>query len=208
MRFGIFQVLSQFRQLVDGVGLTGLDLFHVGRKLVAMMRVADLEPVLARDEIEALRAEDNVTNAILHTQSMQLAEARHSGLIDTLLFLPIEDTLKRFSDHMGMCERIKGTVFPTTYGFVVSRAIWIFFLLLPEALAAHLGWLTVPFAFAIGFTFLMIEGVGEALENPFENAPSDTPMTAISRTIEINLRQSLGETDLPPKTEPVDGVLM
>ena len=32
--------------------------------------------------------------------------------------------------------------------------------------------------------------------------------TALCRTIEINLRQQLGETDLPPKLEPVDGVLM
>ncbi len=33
-------------------------------------------------------------------------------------------------------------------------------------------------------------------------------MATLSRTIQINLRQQLGETDLPPKLEPVDGVLM
>ena len=46
------------------------------------------------------------------------------------------------------------------------------------------------------------------LENPFENAAMDTPMTAISRTIEINLRQMLGEPDLPEPLQPVNGVLM
>jgi putative membrane protein len=33
-------------------------------------------------------------------------------------------------------------------------------------------------------------------------------MTAICRTIEINLRQQLGETEVPEKLEPVNGVLM
>jgi len=47
-----------------------------------------------------------------------------------------------------------------------------------------------------------------SFETPFEGASTDTPMTAICRTIEINLRQQLGETDLPDKLEPVDGVLM
>jgi putative membrane protein len=33
-------------------------------------------------------------------------------------------------------------------------------------------------------------------------------MTALCRTIEIDLRQQLGETQIPPPIEPVDGVLM
>ncbi len=33
-------------------------------------------------------------------------------------------------------------------------------------------------------------------------------MLALSRTIEINLRQQLGETELPEKIQPEDGVLM
>lgn len=200
----------------DGAAALAKDVIHrqiawnyaLGRKLRGLDPLEELEPLLSTDEIDALRAQKNVPRAMLHTQTMQLAEAHSAGLIDTLLFLPIENTLRRFSDHMGACERIKGTVFPTSYSYFISRAIWIFFFLLPEALAARLSWLTVPVAFSIGFIFLMIEGVGRALENPFENARSDTPMTSISRTIEIDLRQQLGETDLPPKMEPVDGVLM
>jgi putative membrane protein len=33
-------------------------------------------------------------------------------------------------------------------------------------------------------------------------------MTALCRTIEIDMREQLGETDLPPKLEPVDWILM
>ena len=60
----------------------------------------------------------------------------------------------------------------------------------------------------IVLAFLVVEQIGAALKNPFENLPNDTPMTALCRTIEIDLRQQLGETDVPPALEPVRGVLM
>ena len=169
---------------------------------------ADLEGLLSEDEIEALRPLDNRPNAILHTQTVRLAEAHRRGLVDRLLLLPIEGTLKRFSDHMGQCERIKTTVFPTQYSNFLHWIIWLFFLLLPASLAPHLGWLALPVAFVVSLGFLVIESIGRAMENPFEQAATDTPMTAICRTIEINLRQQLGETEVPEKLEPVNGVLM
>jgi putative membrane protein len=33
-------------------------------------------------------------------------------------------------------------------------------------------------------------------------------MLALCRTIEIDLKEMLGETDLPPEVEPIKGVLM
>jgi putative membrane protein len=55
---------------------------------------------------------------------------------------------------------------------------------------------------------MVVEQLGAQLKNPFENEDNDTPMTALCRTIEIDLRQQLGETDTPPPIEPVGGVLM
>jgi putative membrane protein len=34
------------------------------------------------------------------------------------------------------------------------------------------------------------------------------PITALSRTIEIDLREMLDETDVPPAMQPVNNVLM
>ena len=45
-------------------------------------------------------------------------------------------------------------------------------------------------------------------EDPFENFVNDVPMTALCRTIEIDLRQMLGETDLPEPIGPVNDILM
>ena len=60
----------------------------------------------------------------------------------------------------------------------------------------------------ISWIFTTIEIVGDNSEDPFENYVNDVPMTAISRTIEIDLREMLGETELPPKVEPVEDILL
>jgi putative membrane protein len=170
--------------------------------------LADLAGLLSEDEIETLRPMGHHPNSILQTQTVRLADARRRRLVDRLMFLPMEGTLKRFSDQMGQCERIKTTVFPTPYGYVVWCIIWLFFFMLPVSLAPHLGWFAVPVTLVVTLGFELIDSISRFLEAPFENASTDTPMTAICRTIEINLREQLGETELPAKLEPVDGVLM
>lgn len=61
---------------------------------------------------------------------------------------------------------------------------------------------------SLTLSFLLIERVAIYLENPFDNHATDTPMLALSRVIKINLRQMLDEAELPPRFEPVHGVLM
>lgn len=168
----------------------------------------ELEPFVPAAELEALRSEDNRPNAILHTQGLRLRDAREQGYLDAYLSLPLQATLARLTDHMGKCERIKNTVFPTPYTYIVSRVVWLFFLLLPAGLVEHLGWVTIPVSVVVASMFSMINMVSYYLQDPFENRTTDTPMDALCRTIEINLKQQLGETELPPKVQAVDGVLM
>ncbi len=50
--------------------------------------------------------------------------------------------------------------------------------------------------------FFILEKSASLMQEPFENRPSDTAVTAIARTIEINIRQLLKETDVPPPHQP------
>ena len=92
--------------------------------------------------------------------------------------------------------------------------VWVFAAVLPLGLMekfdklglGHL-WLTIPFVALVSWVFNTIEVVGHTSENPFENDIYDVPMTAICRSIKIDLRELLGETNLPPKAEPIDDVL-
>jgi putative membrane protein len=70
-------------------------------------------------------------------------------------------------------------------------------------------WLAIPFSIIIGWIYLVMELVGDYSENPFEGLANDVPMLSMCRTIEIDLREMLGETDLPePIKATKDGVLM
>ena len=53
-----------------------------------------------------------------------------------------------------------------------------------------------------------MEVIGDRSENLFENSVNDIPMTAICRTIEIDLREMLGEKDVPAKIFPVKNIIM
>ena len=71
-----------------------------------------------------------------------------------------------------------------------------------------MAFLTIPFSVLISWIFVTMEIVGDNSEDPFENFINDVPMTALCRTIEIDLREMLGETDLPPKIAAENDILM
>nr|WP_226994438.1 bestrophin family ion channel [Myxococcus hansupus] len=107
----------------------------------------------------------------------------------------------------GACERIKNTPLPRQYDILLLAITRAYLVLLPLGVVADLGWLT-PFVTAvIAFLFIGLDAVGRDIETPFEDDVSDTPMTALCRTIEINLRQMLGETKLPAPVQPQNGLL-
>ena len=69
-------------------------------------------------------------------------------------------------------------------------------------------WLSVPFTIIIGWVYMMMELVGDYSENPFEGLGNDIPMLSLCRTIEIDLKEMLGEEDIPPAIKAKKGVLM
>jgi len=61
-----------------------------------------------------------------------------------------------------------------------------------------------PFVVAIvAYTFFGLDALGDEIEAPFGILANDSPI-AICRTIEINLRESLNEENIPAPFRPVD----
>ena len=54
----------------------------------------------------------------------------------------------------------------------------------------------------------MMEIIGDYTENPFQGMANDIPMLSLCRTIEIDLLEMLGETNLPAQIEAKNDVLM
>jgi len=69
-------------------------------------------------------------------------------------------------------------------------------------------WMSIPFNVIVGWIFVMMEIVGDYSENPFEGLQNDIPMLSICRTIEIDLKEMLGEENIPPAIQSKNGILM
>lgn len=69
-------------------------------------------------------------------------------------------------------------------------------------------WLVAPFSVLISWVFTSLEQVGESTENPFEGGANDVPISQMSRTIEIDLREMLGESDLPEALKAVNNIVL
>jgi putative membrane protein len=96
---------------------------------------------------------------------------------------------------------------PKVYDYFPQLFVQIYCMLLPLALVTSMGWSTPLGSTLVGFIFLALDKIGRDLEDPFENTIFDVPLTSITTTIETNLRQLLGETQLPQAVGPVDGVV-
>ncbi|MGI9519332.1 MAG: bestrophin family protein [Pirellulaceae bacterium] len=181
--------------------------YALSRSLRGQDPTQDLAGLLDASEIEAYGESQNVPNAILLRQGRELRDLYSSERLELFSYVELERTLKRLTDSMGGCERIKNTVFPTSYSRMVNILIYLFVILIPFGLVNVPAGALIATSISLSFAFLLIDRVALFLQDPFDGHPSDTPMLTLSRTIEINIKQMLGETELPESLKPVDGVL-
>lgn len=64
-------------------------------------------------------------------------------------------------------------------------------------IAEHFVWFSIPFSAIVSWVFYALEVVGEHSENPFEGGPNDVPITDLSRSIEIDIRQLIDDDGIP-----------
>ncbi len=148
--------------------------------------------------------EQNIPNAILNKQGDLLASAD----ITEFRQVQIDETLTRLCESMGRCERIKNTVFPKSYSLLVHFIIYVFATLLPFGLDDNHIAIQIFLTALMPLIFISIERTAILMQDPFENLPMDTPMTSISTTIEINLKEFIDDENLPQKVKAEDYYIM
>ncbi|HVG26802.1 MAG TPA: bestrophin family ion channel [Acidobacteriaceae bacterium] len=169
--------------------------------------LAVLPGILEPDEIETLRGEKNVALTLQQRMGSRLRDCRDRNWVDSIEWQAMDGNLDDLADAQGGTERIKNTPMPKQYDYFPQLFVQIYCLVLPVGLVETLGWFTPLGSTLVGFMFLALDKIGRDLEDPFDNTVFDVPMTAICKTIEINLRQLLGETELPDPEKPIHGVL-
>jgi putative membrane protein len=174
------------------------------RKQDPLSEITALVPAPLR---EAMAGSRNVPDALLTAIADRLSILHRAGTIDTIAMAQFDGTLAMLGNMQGGAERIKNTPLPRQYTIFPRVFVRIFCILLPLAQVTDLGIATPLGSTMVGFLFLALDRVGADLENPFENDIYDVPLTSITRTIEINLRQALGMKNVPAPLEATDGVL-
>lgn len=157
---------------------------------------------LDKEEVTLYKKAQNIPNAMLLKQGEEIMALKTAGIINSYEHMQLDDTLSRLCDSMGKNERIKNTVFPKIYSTIVHAFLYLFILLLPFSLVMKFGLLEVATVMGITAVFFLIEKSAIYNQDPFEGRPTDTPVSAIARTIDINLRQMLKEKELPVKATP------
>lgn len=159
---------------------------------------------LTEEDKNEVDQHSNIHNAILNIQARELQRLVKANQMDGFKFIEINEMLTRFTDSMGMCERIKNTVFPTTYSYLTKVFIWLFVVTFTLVISQDMGYWSIFMGWLIGFVFVSTQINGMRLVNPFETNASSLPLNNISRTIEINLLEMIGDADIPEPIKPIN----
>lgn len=174
---------------------------------LALRRQTDWEEQLTAylpgEEIAGLREVANIPNAILNTQSRRIEELVESGHVAGVTrHLELCTLVRSLWDHQGACERIKNTPLLAHYTTAATVFTWIFILLFPfsilEVFEGRNMWWVIVVSTLVGWVYDTTNRLGQLTADPFDRLPTDVPMTALCRTIEIDLRTLIGDTPPPP----------
>lgn len=178
-----------------------------------------LKPYLSPSDLEEVLKKNNRQTAILYQQSHHIRKLKDQGIIWEFSFLELEALIQELFTLQGQSERIKNFPYPRQYASLNHYFMWLLLLLLPMALVPEFIdiakqisvnhpawgdlfiWFTVPIYSAVAWMFHTMDRIGRTGENPFEGTSNDVPIATISRAIEIDLRQNLGEEkdEIPPQ---------
>ncbi|MGN7865254.1 bestrophin family protein [Chryseobacterium sp. 22458] len=171
--------------------------YALGESLRKLPFSQKVQQYMEQHQIKAI----NIPNALLDAHSKQLRDIAVSKGLTDFQQMQLNDIITRLCDSMGKCERLKNTVFPRSYSVLVHILIYVFAVILPFGLDDSQLAVEMLVTFLIPIVFIAIEKTSIIMQDPFENRPVDTPVTSLAQTIEINIRQMIGEQNVPLKKE-------
>lgn len=176
--------------------------YSLGQSLRGLSPTENIEGFISSEEFEEIKKHDNKPLALLHLHGSDIKELKQSNQLDIFSQIQLDNTLVRLCDAQGKSERIKTTVFPVTYRLFLHGIIYLFVITLSVSLVDIEGYFEIPLLLLISTAFFLLEKSATHMQDPFENRPTDTAVTAIARTIEINIKQLLKETEIPQSYQP------
>jgi len=170
--------------------------YSLGQSLRELNPTDNLDGFISEEDLKEIKKHNNKPLALLQLNASDIKQLKETNQLDIFSQLQLDNTLVRLCDSQGKSERIKTTVFPVTYRLFLHAIIYLFVVTLAIALRVD-GLFEIPLLVAISSAFFLLEKTATHMQDPFENRPTDTAMTAIAKTIEINIKQLLKESEIP-----------
>ena len=174
--------------------------YSLGQSLRELNPTDNLDGLISKEDLKEIKKHKNKPLALLQLNACDIKQLKETNQLDVFCQLQLDNTLVRLCDAQGKAERIKTTVFPVTYRLFLHAIIYLFVVTLAIALRID-GLFEIPLLVTISSAFFLLEKTATHMQDPFENRPTDTAMTAIAKTIEINIKQLLKEPEVPKTNE-------
>ena len=164
------------------------------------------------DYLKLMKSRNKVTAlGLLNGETIKELEAHDE--MDIYSYIQMDDTITRLTELQGRVERLKNTPLPTPYDYYTYAFLIVFVFLFPftftdEFIAAQLGSMIIPTSVITAWIFNQLYIFGSVLAKPFDGLETDVPMQFICRNLEIDLKQAIGESEVPAPIEPINGVLL
>lgn len=174
-----------------------------------------LKKYLSLDDLKQIENKSNKATQILKIQSERLQELKDQNYFEDFRHMEFHHLITSFYEDQGKSERIKNFPFPRQYA---STALWmtvLFSFFVPFGLLdvfknidGWMFWVCPILSGLIIWIFFLMEKIGDYSENPFEGSYNDVPISSISRTIEIDIREMINDENIPKPIEDHNGYLM
>ncbi len=176
---------------------------------------SELRNYISAEEIAAVKDKTNMATQIMRNQAHRLQGLKDEGYFEHFRHMAFHDLVRSFYEDQGKSERIKNFPFPRQYA---STALWMTFIFssfvpfgLLDIFKMEGGWQYWVMPLVTGliiWIFFLMEKIGDYSENPFEGTYNDVPITQIARGIEIDMREMIDDSNIPPPMKDDNGFLM
>jgi putative membrane protein len=166
--------------------------FALSESLRKVPYSAKVQSYLSNQNIKA----NNIPCELLNRHAQQLAEVSCNFKLDPHKQVQIDTTILRLNDAMGKCERIKNTVFPRPYSLLIHFLIYVLASILPFGLDNVFPVIEIVLTIIIPLVLIAVEETAIIMQDPFEDQPSDIPMTALCNTIENNINEIISAQNI------------
>jgi len=184
---------------------------------------AELAKYLSDHELTYILTTRSRATQLLGLQSETIKGLFADQKIVVARFVDMQRAVKDLYIQQGRTERIKDFPYPRQFATISALFVKLFCLLLPFGMLrefdklndgvdglmrGNMIWLVVPFSVLVSWMYTSLDQVGESTESPFEGNANDVPISQMCRSIEIDLREMLHESDLPSLLQPTGNIIL